>query len=187
MVAVLAIPVLSFSVLAGCTAQEPQVPLGGSQRPSASTSAGPTFATSDPVEALRGWLEAIYHAQRALNPNHPGLTKYGQGPALADIRKRIASFRTQGVRRDKPHAIGQPQVTSAGTVLGKQVREVTVCITAPPDDFVDVKTGKPRAPKERLRTGAISSQFIATVVLMPDGWHVDGNLLEDVDTCAFSG
>ena len=176
---------LAAGICLSCAFKSDRVEVGGSDTAPANANASPGFRTDDPAQALLGWLDAVYHAERSLNPNHPGLTKYGQGPALADVRKRIASFKAQGVRADKPDDIAEdPMLSAAGEVQGKKVTEVTVCLVEPADDFVDVKTGQPKAPKERGGTKAISSKFVGVMVLMPDGWHIDGNRVEDVGSCS---
>jgi len=182
----LAALLLAVAVSAGCSdSNNKPVPLGESGTPSASAEPSPSYATDDPVQALLGWFDALYQAQRSLNPDHPGLVKYGQGPALAGARKRIASFKAQGVRLDKPGTVSQPRITDSGRVRGKKVNEVTVCVITPPDEFVDVKTGQLRAPKERAAGNkTITTRFVGVMVLMPDGWHIDGNELEDVANCA---
>lgn len=135
-----------------------------------------------------GWFDAVNHATRSLDPNYAGLMKYGQGPALAGIRQRIASFRAQGVRLDKSSTVTQPEITATGNVKGKDVNEVTVCVVTPPDDFVDVKTNKPRAPKERAKGNKpITTKFVGIMVLQPDGWHIDGIVANDVGSCARIG
>lgn len=170
------------------TAGSKPVPLGESGTPSATAQAGPSYATDEPVQALLGWFDALFAAERSLDPNHPGLRKYGQGPALAGARQSIAKFKAQGVRLDKPGTVSQPRITGSGKVQGKEVQEVTVCLVAPPDDFVDVKTGQPRAPKERAAGNKmVFTRFVGVMVLMPDGWHIDGNEIEDVVSCAAIG
>lgn len=135
-----------------------------------------------------GWFDAVEQATRSLDPGYPGLTTYGQGPALAGIRQRIVSFRAQGVRSDKPSTVTQPRVTAMGKVKGKKVNEVTVCVVTPPDDFVDVKTGQPRAPKERAKGNKpITTKFVGVMVRQPDGWHIDGIAAKDVASCAAIG
>ena len=183
-VMLVAVALLAVTV-AGCLSDDgKRVPLGEGEKPSASAMPSPSFATDDPVQALLGWRDAMYQAERSLDPNHPGLTKYGQGPVLADIRKRIASFRAQGVRLDKPDIVTQPRIIASGVVGGKQVKEVAVCLSQPANSFVDVKSGKPRAPKEASAGNvALTTKFVGVMVLMPDGWRIDGNQLEDVDSC----
>lgn len=180
----LAALLLAVVVGAACSGPEDEpVPLGESGTPS--PSAEPSFATDDPVQALLGWFDALFEAEQSLDPNHPGLAKYGQGPALAGARKSIASFKAQGVRLDKPGTVSGPRITESGNVRGKEVNEVTVCLVTPPDDFVDIKTGAPRAPKGRAAGNrTITTRFVGVMVRMPDGWHIDGNELEDVGSCA---
>lgn len=180
---------LSVAVGAACSDSSKPVQLGESATPSTPAQASPTFATEDPVQALLGWFDALFAAERALDPNHPGLTKYGQGPALAGARKSIASFKAQGVRLDKPGTVSQPKITGSGKVKGKEVNEVTVCLVSPPDDFVDVETGQPRAPKGRAGGGkaTVITRFVGVMVHMPDGWYIDGNVVEDVVSCAAIG
>jgi len=172
---------------AGCSGgDDKRVSLGEGGRPSASATPSPSFATNDPVQAFLGWFDAVYRAERSLDPNHPGLTKYGQGPALADIRQRIASFRAQGVRLDKPDVVKQPRISGSGRPRGKLVNEVAACVTEPPDNFVDVKSGRPRAPEGADGNG-LTSKFVGVMVLMADGWHIDGGHVEDVKSCSAVG
>lgn len=174
---------LAAALAVGCSADQEPVQLGDSNTPSPSAEPRPSFATDDPVQALLGWFEAVYQAERVLDPDHPDLKKYGMGGALTDIRQRIASFRAQGVRADKPNVVSDPGISAVGVSKGKPVREVTVCLTEPPNDFVDVKTGKPKAPKEGAQNKGVTSKFTGVMVRLPDGWHIDGGWGEDVDSC----
>ena len=176
--------VLIGTLAGGCSGDDKRVPLGSPDRPSPTVEASPSFATDYPVQALLGWFDAVYEAERTLNPNHPALTRYGQGPALADIRARIARFRAAGVRLDKPNIVENPAISASGKVRGMEVREVTACVIEPAENFVDVKTGEPKSPSGAAPTKQVTLKFVGVMVQTAAGWRIDGSRVEDVATCA---
>lgn len=179
----LAVSLVAAAAVAGCSGDDRPVPLGEPHQPSSSAAPSPSFATDDPVQAYLGWFDAVYQAERSLDPNHPGLTTYGQGPALADVRRRIASFKAQGVRLDKPDIVVAPKVTATGRSRGSLVNEVTGCVIEPAENFVDVNTGRPRVPKGG-HDRQVTAKWVGVMVQMPDGWHLDGSRIEDVASCS---
>ncbi|MEP6696818.1 MAG: hypothetical protein ABJA34_08060 [Pseudonocardiales bacterium] len=149
---------------------------------SASPSPDPSFSRQDPVQAVLGFAYALAKAEETLDPNYPGLTTYGQGGAVADIVTRVNRFKSEGLRLAKPQVVANPAVTGRGFDKGHQVAEVTSCTTEPADDLVDAKTGEPRPPPGASQP-AHSAMWIVVVVLMADGWHVDGADVKDVPSC----
>jgi hypothetical protein len=143
----------------------------------------PTFSRQDPVEALLGFAHALAKAEETLDVNYPGLRTYGQGAAVADIQSRVRTFKAQGLRLGKPQVVTGAAVVVRGTDKGHQVVKVRACTKEPADDLVDVKTGKPRPPAGSTSQPAAISVWEAIVVLMADGWHVDGGTVTDAKTC----
>ncbi|PZS33330.1 MAG: hypothetical protein DLM59_06615 [Pseudonocardiales bacterium] len=169
--------------VAGCTAhKDPPLAISTAK---ATASPAPSFDSTDPVQAFLGWHHALNNSQDSLDPNDPGLTIYGQGPALTGTRAAIARFRAQGIRQAKPTAVIKAHESSRAVVKGKQVRGVTACLVEPANDFVDIKTGKPRAPAGSNRSKPVISNYIGVMVLGDDGkWRLDGDTLNDVPSCS---
>jgi hypothetical protein len=144
----------------------------------------PTFSRQDPVEAFLGFAHALATAEETLDVNYPGLRTYGQSAALADIQSRIRTFKAQGLRLAKPQVVTGAAIVARGTDKGRQVVKVRACKKEPADDLVDVKTGKPRPPAGATSQPAATAVWEAIVVLMDDGWHVDGGTVTDTRTCS---
>ncbi len=152
--------------------------------PSAKSAAPePTFSRQDPLEAFLGFAYSVDKAEQSLDVNYPGLTTYGQGAALADIRTRIKRFRADGVRMSKPQAVTHAHLVAKGFDKGHQVAKVSACTTVPADDLVDVKTGKPRPLTGTTSQPQLSAVWETIVVLMKDGWHVDGGTVTPARVC----
>lgn len=150
-----------------------------------SPSAGPSFDRTDPVQAFLGWNHALAVAESTLDPDYPGLTAYGQGPALADVRGYVAKFKAQGIRSSKPTTVVGARVSAQAVVKGRQVREITACLIEPANDFVDLSTGRPRAPAGSDRSKPVISKYVGTMVLGDDGgWRLDGGNISDVPSCS---
>jgi hypothetical protein len=172
-------------VTGGCSKHRTPTLAIPSASPSATSSPAATFDPADPVQAFLGWNHALNVAQSTLDPNYPDLARYGQGPALAGVRSRIAQFKAQGIRQGKPTAAVGAHVSGNAVVKGKQVRDITACLIEPADDFVDIKTGKPRAPSGGNQSKPVVSKYVGTVVQGDDGgWRLDGGTLNDVPSCA---
>jgi hypothetical protein len=171
-------------VVGGCSLHRPPAPAVPAASPGA-MSATSTFDPADPVQAFLGWEHALDTARGTLSPGYPGLTVYGQGPALAAARSSIARFTAQGIRPGKPTIVMGARVTGRSVVKGRQVREVTACVIEQANDFVDVRTGQPRAPAGSDRSKPVYSKYVAVLVQGDDGgWRLDRGPLTDVPSCA---